>query len=159
MSLLMLNLLRRLLSRGNDWLIMYLFTHSLKIFLINDWFSFTLNYQVSEAIQVGVQAIKECNINVEEVQDQLQELDEHIKAQKEVADVLGNASHLFNRTNHEGFIVITIPGHLSRLSVREIFPNFGQNHPPNCTENVDLGGMHQFHLDKLISHFLVFSQI
>lgn len=71
-----------------------------------------MNYQVSEAIQVGVQAIKECNINVEEVLDQLQELDEHIKAQKEVAEVLGNASYLFNRTKQEGFIVITIPGHL-----------------------------------------------
>lgn len=94
------------------------------MFPINDWFSFTLNYQVSEAIQVGVQAIKEYNINVEEVQDQLQELDEHIKAQKEVTEVLGNASYLFNRTEQEGFIVIIIPAHLGGLSVGDIFPKF-----------------------------------
>lgn len=85
------------------WLVDNIYIHSLKMFPINDWFSFTLNCQVSEAIQVGVQAIKEYNINVEEVQDQLQELDEHIKAQKEVTEVLGNASYLFNGTEQEGF--------------------------------------------------------
>ncbi|KAG6522361.1 charged multivesicular body protein 7-like [Zingiber officinale] len=57
--------------------------------------------KVSEAIQVGVQAIKECNINVEEVQDQLQELDEHIKAQKEVAEVLESTPLQTLDTNDE----------------------------------------------------------
>jgi len=46
--------------------------------------------QVSEAIQIGAQAIKENRISVEEVHIHLQELDENIAAQKQVNEALGN---------------------------------------------------------------------
>jgi len=46
--------------------------------------------QVSEAIHIGAQAIKENRISVEEVHIHLQELDENIAAQKQVNEALGN---------------------------------------------------------------------
>lgn len=49
-------------------------------------------WQVSEAIQIGAQAIKENKISVEEVQHSLQEIEECIDTQKEIENVLGNLS-------------------------------------------------------------------
>lgn len=47
-------------------------------------------WQVSEAIQIGAQAIKENRISVEEVQNSLQELEDSIDSQKQVENALGN---------------------------------------------------------------------
>ncbi|PIA60623.1 hypothetical protein AQUCO_00300257v1 [Aquilegia coerulea] len=46
--------------------------------------------KVSEAIQIGAQAIKECGISIEEVQHCLEELDERISSQKQVEEALGS---------------------------------------------------------------------
>lgn len=47
------------------------------------------SFQVSEAIKIGAQVIKENKITVEEVHVDLQELDENITAQKQVNEALG----------------------------------------------------------------------
>nr|GMD70893.1 charged multivesicular body protein 7 isoform X1 [Ipomoea batatas] len=46
--------------------------------------------QVSEAIRVGTQAIKEYRISVEDVELSLEELDKYIESQNQVSEVLGN---------------------------------------------------------------------
>lgn len=46
--------------------------------------------QVSEAIKIGAQAIKENRISVEEVQDSLQEIEESIDTLKQLENVIGN---------------------------------------------------------------------
>ncbi|KAF5207873.1 charged multivesicular body protein [Thalictrum thalictroides] len=46
--------------------------------------------KVSEAIQIGAQAIKECGISIEEVHHCLEELDERITSQKQVEEALGS---------------------------------------------------------------------
>ncbi|KAF9591198.1 hypothetical protein IFM89_002853 [Coptis chinensis] len=48
--------------------------------------------KVSEAIQIGAKAIKECGISMEEVQHCLEELDERVSSQKEVEEALGSAA-------------------------------------------------------------------
>lgn len=45
--------------------------------------------KVSEAIQIGAQAIKENNVTVEEVYTHLQDLEENVASQKQVDDALG----------------------------------------------------------------------
>ncbi|RRT46420.1 hypothetical protein B296_00046420 [Ensete ventricosum] len=50
--------------------------------------SVCLKYQVSEAIQIGNRAMKEYKISVDEVKDHLEELDKHVRAQKEVDEAL-----------------------------------------------------------------------
>ncbi|RZS19938.1 hypothetical protein BHM03_00052401 [Ensete ventricosum] len=63
--------------------------------------SVCLKYQVSEAIQIGNRAMKEYKISVDEVKDHLEELDKHVRAQKEVDEALGNFSlHLLSELLH-----------------------------------------------------------
>ena len=56
--------------------------------LLAGWY-IILWWQVTEAIQIGVRAIKENKISVEEVQLCLEELDESINSQKLVENALG----------------------------------------------------------------------
>ncbi|XP_039128676.1 charged multivesicular body protein 7 isoform X1 [Dioscorea cayenensis subsp. rotundata] len=48
--------------------------------------------KVSEAIQIGAQAIKENNVTVEEVYTHLQDLEENVASQKQVDDALASAT-------------------------------------------------------------------
>ena len=52
----------------------------------------TLMPKVSEAIQIGAQAMKENNVTVEEVYAHLQELEENVASHKQVDEALGMLS-------------------------------------------------------------------
>lgn len=55
--------------------------------------------KVSEAIQIGAQAIKENNVTVEEVYTHLQDLEENVASQKQVDDALGICCYFFLSIN------------------------------------------------------------
>lgn len=48
--------------------------------------------KVTEAVQIGAKAIKECGISIEEVENCLEELDERVSSQKQVEEALGSST-------------------------------------------------------------------
>lgn len=57
--------------------------------------------KVTEAIQIGAQAIKECGISIEEVENCLEELDERVYSQKQVEEALGSSTLSYTAVEDE----------------------------------------------------------
>ncbi|XP_068335874.1 uncharacterized protein [Pyrus communis] len=87
--------------------------------------------KVSEAIQIGAQAIKENKISVEEVQHSLQEIEECIDTQKEIENVL-EATSLYTVNDEE-----SIDEELKKLELDMGCENL---HEPNLSSRVNSAG-------------------
>ncbi|XP_048434463.1 uncharacterized protein LOC103936663 isoform X2 [Pyrus x bretschneideri] len=87
--------------------------------------------KVSEAIQIGAQAIKENKISVEEVQHSLQEIEECIDTQKEIENVL-EATSLYTVNDEE-----SIDEELKKLELDMGRENL---HEPNLSSRVNSAG-------------------